>query len=221
MLSTSSSDGRLPRFRTSRGEVVLLATVQGLVSEAARVRENLARESPQALALGVAPEAAAQLLKYEPDPEVDLFEDLPDHDYVYSHKLAEFGDVALPPPDLLEAARASAEVGISLYGVDMPEEAYEETFTREVSTLGFLRYGRIQRRLARRPPKAPTAEEFSLKWDAAIRRVRGIARVEALREQHMAAQARALADKVGGVVLLVVDRPRADGIAAALRDGGR
>lgn len=219
MPSTSSSEGAPARFRTARGEVVVLGTVQGLVSEAARVREVVARMAPRALALGVAPEAAAQLLKYEPDPEVDHFEDLPDHDYVYSHKLAEYGDVALPPPDLLEAARMSAEVGISLYGVDLPEEAYEETFTREVSTLGFLRYGRIQRRLARKPPKAATAEEFSLKWDAAIRRVRGIARVEALREAHMAAQARALADKVGGVVVLVVDRPRADGIAAALRGG--
>lgn len=201
------------------GAVHLLATVQGLVAERERVRAAIARVEPKALAIGASPESAATLLGYERAPDEDLFEDLPDHDYVYSIVLREFGDVDLPPPDLLEAARMSVAQGIPLHGVDLPEDEYETTFTKEVSALGFLRYGRIQKRLARKPPRADTPQAFALAWDRAIRKVGGIARVEALREQHMAERALALARETAGPVLLVVDLPRAEGILARLRQG--
>ena len=220
MPSTSSAEGDadLPRVPAPPGEILVLATVQGLVAERARVRAAFARVKPKAVALGVSPEMAAVLLRYERQEDEDPFEDLPDHDFVYSLKLREFGDVDLPPPDLVEAARLAEEGGVKVYGVDMPEEAYEDAFTSTVSTLGFLRYGRIQRRLAKRPPKANSAREFALKWDAAIRKVKGIRLVEAARERHMAQQARALAASVGGPVLLVVDLARAPGVLAALRE---
>ena len=219
MLSTSSADG-LVRVSAPPGEIVLLATVSGLVSERDRVRAAAVRTAPRAIAIGVSPESAAALARYERPADHDPFDDLPDHDFVYSQVLKKFGQVDLPPPDLHEAARVAAERGVSLYGVDMTEEAYETAFTTEVSTLGFLRYGRIQRRLAKRPPKATTAEAFSLAWDAKIRKVGGIARVEARRERHMAAQARALAQKMEGPILLVLDVPRARGVLASLQAPG-
>jgi hypothetical protein len=205
------------RFPVEGGEVVVLPTVQGLVAERDAVRRAFTLEAPAAIALGVSPEAAASLLRFERAPDMDdPFEDLPDHDYVYSVVLREFGEVDLPPPDLLEAARIGKAAGLPVYGVDLPDEAYEEAFTREVSVWGFLRYGRIQRRLARKPPRAPDARAFSLAWDAAIRRVKGIARLERMREERIAAGARALAAQVGGRVLLVVDHPRAEGVQRAL-----
>lgn len=207
----------MDRFQAEGGEVVVLATVQGLVAERDAVRRAFTLHAPAAIALGVSPEAAASLLRFERTPEMgDPFEDLPDHDYVYSLKLREYGEVDLPPPDLLEAARVGKAAGIPVYGVDLPEEAYEEAFAKEVNVWGFLRYGRIQRRLARKPPRADDVRAFSLAWDAAIRRVKGIGRLEAMREARIAAGARALATQVGGRVLLVVDLPRAEGVRRAL-----
>lgn len=197
------------------GEVILLGTVQGLVAERERVLQALAASPPDVVALGVSPESVASLLRFEPDPETDLVEELPDHDYVYSLKLREFGEVSLPAPDLLAAIHWAQDRAVPIFGVDLAEEAYEELFTKTVSVWGFLRYGRIQRKLAKRPPRAADPLAFTLAWDAAIRRVKGIARVEAEREGVIAENARSLAhDKKR--VLLLVEAAREAGVAKRL-----
>lgn len=206
----------ISKWKYGEGEVALLATVQGLVEEREQVRRAFRDVKPTHLALGVAPESAASLVGYERNEEDDPFDDLPDHDYVYSVKLSEFGPVDLPPPDLLDATRIAKELGVTVQGVDLTEEAYGELFTKQVSVWGFLRYGRIQRRLAKKPPKAPDARSFSLAWDAAIRKVKGIARVEAAREDAIATAAASLARETGGRVLLILDVAREEGVRARL-----
>jgi hypothetical protein len=198
------------------GDVVVLSTVQGLVSEAARVEAAFREVEPSVVALGISPESAGALLRYQPRPDEDPFEDLPDAEVAYSVALAKFGPVDLPPPDLVAAARLARERGIPVYGVDLTEEAYVTAFSKEVSGWSLLRWGRRQRRLARRPPAASDARAFSLAWDAQVRRVAGIARVEEQREAAIAAGARALAKQAGGRVLLVVDAPREAGVLRGL-----
>jgi hypothetical protein len=207
----------MQRVAVEGGEVVVLATVQGLVAEAERVRAAFDAVSPRAVALGISPEAAGALLRHQPVEGVDLFDELPDAEFAYAVRLQEYGEVGLPPPDLLEAARLAKERGVTLYGADLPEEKYEDVFAAEVSAWGLLRYGRVQRKLVKRPPAAPDARAFALAWDAAVRRVKGIDRVEKAREAHVAASARTLARQAGGPVLLVVDAAREAGVLQALR----
>lgn len=207
----------LRRFAVEGGEVALLGSVQGLVAEAERVRAAFAEISPSAVALGLSTEAVGAMFRYQPAPDgADPFEDLPDAEYAYSQRLARFGEVALPPPDLMEAVRLARERGISTFGVDFTEEQYEEVFTQQVGALALLRYGRVMRRLAREPPEAAGARSFSIAWDAQVRRIAGFARVEAAREERIAEGARAVAKQAGGVVLLVVDAPREEGVAERL-----
>lgn len=210
----------ISRFRVGEGEVVLVASVQGLVSERARVAAILEAERPDVVAVGLSAESVAALLRYQPDPESDPFEDLPDHDLIYSLKLGEFGKVDLPPPDLLGAVEWARDAGVTCYGVDLSEEAYETLFTKTVSTWGFLRYGRIQKKIAKKPPKAADARAFSVAWDAAIRRVKGIARVEEAREVAMGRHAMTLAREAGRKVVLIIDVPREAGIAKLLSSAG-
>lgn len=206
----------LKRYRAAAGEIVLVSTVQGLASERDVVQRALDEERPAAVALGVSAESVASLLRYEPELDADLLEDLPEHDFAYSVKLREFGDVDLPPPDLVAAIDWAQAAGVPCHGVDLSEEAYETAFTREVSAWGFLRYGRIQRALARRPPPAADARAFSLAWDARIRKVKGIARVEALREETIARGAAGLARSLAAKVVLIVDAPREAGVSRHL-----
>jgi len=203
------------RFSVEGGEVVLLGTVQGLVAEADRVREAFLATAPSAVALGLSPEAVGALLRHQPDANgQDPFEDLPDAEYAYSQRLARYGEVALPPPDLVEAVRLAREGSVGAFGVDLSEEQYEDVFTHEVGAFALLRYGRVQRTLARKPPEAPDARAFSLAWDARVRRIGALARVEGAREESIARGARAVAKQAGGRVLLVVDAPREQGVAA-------
>lgn len=210
----------LRRFPAGSGEVALLATVQGLVSERERARHALGSYAPDVVALGLSPEAAASLLAFERPEDFDPFDELPDHDYVYSVVLRAFGDVDLPPPDLVEAARWAKERGATYYGVDLPEEEYETLYTRSVSTWQFLRVGRIQRRLARRPPRVDGPRALALAWDAAMRKVKGIATIEAARERRMAEAAARLAGE-GKRVLLLVDVAREAGVATVLAQATR
>ena len=204
------------RYRVGEGEVLLLGTVQGLVSERERALAAIDSEKPDIIALGVSPESVASLIRYEPTEGEDLIEDLPDHDYVYSIKLREFGDVALPAPDLLAAVHWAQERSLPLFGIDLAEEAYEDLFTKKVSTLGFLRYGRIQKKLAKRPPRAADPLAFTLAWDAAIRKVKGIRIVEAERERAIAHHAATLARDKAAKVLVLVEAAREPGIAEHL-----
>lgn len=206
----------MERVAVPGGEVAVVATVQGLLAEAERVRAAFEEVGPKAVALGVSPESAAALLRYEPVEGVDPFDDLPDAELAYSLRLQEFGPVALPPPDLVEATRLAKAHGVPLHGADLPEARYEDVFAAEVSAWGLLRYGRVQRKLAKRPPPAADARAFALAWDGAVRRVKGIDRVEKAREEHIADVARALARQVGSPVLLVLDAAREAGVLAAL-----
>jgi len=207
----------MKRVAVEGGEVVVLGVVQGLVEEAARVRSAFEEVRPAAVGLGVSAESVAGLSRYQsPADPGEHFDDLPDAEFAYASRLNEHSEVALPPPDLREAVRLAKEAGVPVHGLDLTEEQYEDVFTREVGALALLRYGRIQRQLARKPPRASDARAFALAWDAEVRRVKGIARVEERREFRIAEGARALARQVGGAVLLVVDAPREAGVLAAL-----
>lgn len=210
----------MARFRFGEGEVLLFSTVQGLVSERERVVAFLEAERPAVVALGQSPESTANLLLYEPSPDVDPYDDVMDHDLMYATQLEAFGEVELPPPDLVAAARWAQERGAQLVGVDFPEDDYQTLFTKTVSTFGFLRYGNIQRRLSRRPPRATDPRGLSFAWDKAFRKVKGIRLVEAAREARIAEGAIRLARESKGKVLLLVDAPREEGVSRLLASAG-
>lgn len=140
---------------------------------------------------------------------------LTDNEVVYGLALERFGKVALPPPDLVAAVEVAHDADVPLFGVDFSEERYGDVFAENVGTFALMRYTRAVRRLARRPPEAASPREFAVAWDAALRRIRGYDAVERAREAQMAGAARHLASE-HGVVLLVVDAAREDGVLAAL-----
>lgn len=216
------------------GAVHVLATVHGLATEAARVEDAFRRVAPRVVALALGVEGVAGLRhhlarKAEPvapkapapdgdDPyEYDAEDLLADSEIAYGLALQKFGKVLLPPPDLLAAVRLADESKLPIYGVDFSEEQYGEAFAKHVTAWALFRYSRRSRRIEKRPPKAATAREFALAWDAHLTRVKGYATLEREREARIAAGAKALA-REHGAVLLVVDPPREAGVLARLRE---
>lgn len=211
----------MERVSVDGGLVLVVSTVHGLAAERDAVRAAFDDAQPAIVALGVSPEALSALLRYQKSEGEDPFEDLPDAEVAYSYGLSKFGEVDLPPPDLAEAVRLAKERDVPVHGVDLTEEQYQEAFVEEVGAFSLLRYGRVQRKLANRPPKASDARAFSLAWDARIRKVRAIGRVEARREARMADVAARLARDAAGPVLLLVDAPREAGVLACLNGQGK
>lgn len=196
------------RLRHAAGELHLVGSIHGLVSEGGRVRRLLQQVRPAAVGIAVSAEGIDALSKFEGASDPEMLEEMPTHDLVYSLTLKQYGAVTLPPPDLLAAVRTAGELGASVESVDLTEEAYVEAFTKSVNTWGFLKLGRIQKRLSKKPPKAPNAHAFALAWDERMRKVKGLAKVETLREETIARESRRLLEKHRAPVVVLVDVAR-------------
>lgn len=204
-----------------RGAVVhVLGTVHGLVAETAAVEAAFAEAAPDALAVGIAPGELEALEAHaaggdveESDEEVTI-----DPSEGYEVGLSRYGEVAIPPPDLLAALDLARGHGVPATAVDLDTTQYDEVFSASVGPFTLFRYGRRMQRMARRPPPAPDAAAFALAWDARVRQLRGFDKVERAREAHMAARVADLAGRHRRI-LVVVDVARAAGVVEALRQG--
>lgn len=211
---------RLVTIPVGASRVHVLAVVHGLLSEADAVEDAFRAAAPDAVALGVAPaeleglDAHAQGSAEETDEEETL-----DPAEAYALGLSRYGDIGLPPPDLLAAVALARERGVEPVAVDLDGSQYDEVFAANVGPFALFRYGRLLRKMGKRPPEAPDAVAFARAWDARIRRLRGFGAVEKARERQIASRVEDLASR-HRAVLLVVDVARADGVVAALRGEG-
>lgn len=200
-------------IRAGDREFHVVGTVRGLVREAERVEALIAKLEPQAVALGLGPEDLQGLERLEAGASYE--HDFSEADEIYAHFLGQFGEVALPPRELVAALRAARARDIPVLAVDMPEVAYVDAFTKAVTAWQLLRYNRRVRKLARSAPALEDALEFHLWWDRQICRLAGFARVERLREQHMASTLLG-GSAPPGRVLVLVEAARVEGLVLAI-----
>ncbi|HEV8361019.1 MAG TPA: hypothetical protein VGR28_11245, partial [Candidatus Thermoplasmatota archaeon] len=128
------------RVQAPGRDYVIVGTVRGLVSEAARVEAAFDRVQPEVVGLGVGPEDLAGLEQM--GRGVDYEHEFSESDEVYAHFLGQFGPVELPPRDLAAAVRLAGERGLQVLAIDLPEVAYVEAFTKAVSGWQLLQYNR-------------------------------------------------------------------------------
>lgn len=199
--------------RSGSTEFHIVGTVRGLASEAARVEQVMAHLQPAGVALGVGPEDLDGLRQLQAGTAYE--HEFSEADEVYAAYLEQFGAVALPPPDLVAAVRLADAGGKPVVALDLPEVAYVEAFTQEISGFQLLRYNRRIRKLARKPPAVEDAMGFHLWWDAQVSRLDGFARLERRREGHMAAALRT-GTWPPGRVLVLVEAARVEGLVRSL-----
>ncbi len=194
----------------------VLGTVQGLVADAARVAEAFDAIAPDVVALAISPADVDGLLAYLAEPEDAPFDEdsLLESEAVYSAVLSRYGPVDLPPPDLLEAVGRARAAGVPIVGVDLDEDEYADVWSSNVGIISLFKVSRATKRLYKRPPEAPDAHGFAVAWDAAMREVPALDRVEQARETRIAKGLRGLAPKR---VLAVIDLARVAGVLAHLR----
>ncbi len=202
----------MEEVRLADALVFVLPVVRGLPSETRAVVRAIDASSPDAVTLSVGPEELEALRRYEDaDLEPETVEE-----QVYVAGLAAWEKPVMPPPCFTEAARVAQARGLPLEALDLDEDAYAVAYTDCVSTIELLLQGRLHARLAKKRFRAETPQGFALEWDAEVNRSAGFARLQRIREAHMAARLRDIASRHRRV-LAVIEVERVKGVLAALR----
>lgn len=195
--------------------VHLLGTIQGLASEASLVRDAAPRLAPRVVALGVGPEDVRTLRTLADRSAAEDEFDTSAYEDQLLDRLRQFGDVRLPPPDLVEAVRVADQRNVPLEAIDLDDAAYADLYTEEVGLLQLWSNNRRIRKAAALDLPTADAATFILAWDREFTRAKGYRRIEEVREESMARRLRELA-RTKGEVFAIVPLARLAGIQRRL-----
>ncbi|MGC9176699.1 MAG: hypothetical protein ACP5F1_06455, partial [Thermoplasmata archaeon] len=148
----------------------IYGTVRGLFSESEDIKKIFDENKFDLVMLGISPEDLEGLKVYIEKPfEVDLS----DYEIIYGLKLQNFGKVKMPIPSFTSAIKIAQENGINILAIDMNENEYANAFTGNVKFFDILRHTYRKKRILKKDFKAQTPEEFSIKWDMEINKLKG------------------------------------------------
>ncbi|MGC8663442.1 MAG: hypothetical protein ACP5SF_02855 [Thermoplasmata archaeon] len=182
-------------------------TVRGLASEEIDINSLLNEEKYDLIMLGISPEDLEGLKIYIQKPfEVDLS----DYEIIYGLKLQRYGKVKMPVPSFSKALKLANEKNIKIIAIDMEENEYAQAFTNNVKFFDLIRHTFRKKRILKKEFNAETPEEFALKWDKEINRLKGYARLEKQREVYIANKIKNNSE--GKDIFVIVDFERMDGI---------
>jgi len=198
--------------------VTVVGAVRGLVAEGDRVRDRLEGLRPQAVGLAISPDELRGLREYFVGAPTEPVVPLAPTEAGEVRALARYGEVGVPNPTAVEAIRWSDSAGVAVEAVDPSDDDYAEWFADTISYLELVRRTLRERRVVKRPPTPPTADEFATAWSGTINKGAGSRRLAARRDDAVVDGLGRLRARFASVVL-VVDRERFDGVVARLGDG--
>lgn len=203
-------------------QIELVGTIQGLKGEARHVEDAWDRLGvADVVALGVGAEDIDNLVRMGESPQAvsDFLSqelDTGSYEEAILPQLSRFGDIAMPPDDLLRAESYAREAGIPLVPVDLDDEAHADLYVAHLSGWQMIRGQMKQKRLVGGSAEAADSPEgLMLLWDRTFRSLKGYDKVEEVREAHMAERLRELA-KEHDRMLVVLPYARSIGVARRL-----
>jgi len=193
------------------GDILLIAPVRGLASEAPTAVRSVQGHAPSAVGFGTSPEELRGLIEYFVRSPAEPVVPLTTAERSEVRGLVRFGEVSVPNPSFLEVARWATAGGIRVEGLDPSEDEIATLFAENIGYLELVRRTVRERNVSRNPPAPDSPDEFALRWDHHIARGRGSRRFAAARDLHLVQSTRRLAATHSRVVV-VVDRERFDGV---------
>jgi hypothetical protein len=193
------------------GDILLIAPVRGLVSEAPAVVRLLDGHAPSAVGFGSSPEELKGLGEYFVRSAAEPVVPLTTAERSEVRGLVRFGEVSVPNPSFLAVARWASVGGIVTQGLDPSEDEIATLFADNIGYLELVRRTVRERNVSRNPPAPDSPDEFALRWDQHIARGRGSKRFAEARDLYLVRSARRLAKTYARVAVLV-DRERFDSV---------
>lgn len=186
----------------------LLGTVHGLRREGERVRAAFDDMQPDSLAVGI-PEEDIKTLDSCTSKEIN-FETSEEQKYYFDY-LSTFGEVCIPPADLVAAYLLAKENNLPLEALDIGDERYAHLFTKKVSILGLLRVSHKNKKAQKRGFSAESPEAFSLEWNEHINATKQFHAIETAQKRHMADRLFQITQQYDRI-LAVLPYPQFDGV---------
>ncbi len=205
--------------RISAGaDVLLLASVRGLSSEARALGPALDSFAPEAVGLGISPEELRALVEYFVLPDAEPLVPLTATEVNEVRGLLRFGEVQVPNPSNVESLRWGRARQVPVAPLDPSEEQSAELFSEHIGYVELVRRTVRERRIGRHPPTPASPDAFALLWDGTVGKGKGSRRLAAARDEHLAREVARLTQGRSRVAV-VVDRERFDGVRSQLSGG--
>jgi hypothetical protein len=166
-----------------RCRVDILPVVNGLVSEADKVREAYGRYEAYAASLGI-----EEIVAIKHREEIEVAQELGEIDMVYVYHLSNFGEVESPAPAFCELIDLCSKDSAEVIPLDMNNEEFTEMYVKTVTALEFVKEHRLAKKGMKRSFDMTSPEAFAISWDNYLNGVRGYGRVSRKREEHIASQ---------------------------------
>jgi len=165
-----------------KGSVIyILPVIHALKGEEKKVRAAFEKIKPDCIAIAIPPEDLEIIGKMDgkEEPEMSL-----QHQYYLLH-LSSYGEISLPPRDIMLAHEMAMKKNIPLKAVDVDDMEYAELLTQHVSLISLIRHSRKIKKLGKRKFRARNAEEFVMEWDREVNSIKDFREMEEEREEKM------------------------------------
>jgi hypothetical protein len=169
-------------YKPTNREIMGFAGIKGLVSQGERVKEFLESVNPDLLLISISPEEVKGLGEFLKDP----FEmSLSDYEIIYGLLLSKFGEVMTPPPIYIEAVKFAELKGIQIVGIDMDEDNFQKTYSKEISSMTLVRHSLRKKKLMKKGVSGDDPYSFVDEWAKEMTRLKSFEHVEDARVANM------------------------------------
>ena len=193
--------------------VCILPVVNGIASEADRVREAFGDFDAYGVSLGI---EGIQAIKGRVQLEGEF--EVSELDIAYAQRMEELtGEhVEIPSPAMCVLVDLCARDGRNVIALDMNDADFTEMYCDTVRAWDFVKEHRLAKKGMKRKFRSTEPTAFAVEWDSFIHEVKGYRQVSEKREKYIADQIRDVA-RYKKSLLALIEVERAENIAALLR----
>ena len=194
-------------------KVDILPVVNGLVSEADRVRQEFSSHEAYGAALSI---EGIQCLKNRRNIQDEF--DVSELDMVYADHMERFGEVEIPSPAMYTFIDLVTEEGKLCIPLDMNDSDFTELYCKHVGVTEFVKEHHVAKKGMKRIFDGSTPEALAKQWDAFVNSsLKSYGKLSKLREQHIAEEIMDVAD-YKKELLAIMEVERVDGVVAILEE---
>jgi len=194
-------------------KVDILPIVNGLVSEADRVRQEFSEHEAYGVALSI---EGIQCLKNRRNIQ-DVF-DVSELDMVYAKHMERFGEVEIPSPAMYTFIDLVTERDRLCIPLDMNESDFTDMYTKTVGTMEFIREHGVAKKGMKRIFDGSTPEKLAKQWDAFVNSsIKSYGKLAEKREEYIANEIKDVTNYRRSL-LAIVEVERVDGIVERLSE---